>query len=332
MQKVIIVGSGPAGLTAGIYAGRAQLEPLLIAGNLLGGQPTLTHVVENYPGFPEPISGQELAQSMQHQAERFGTRILQDEVTGLDLSNGFLEIQTQGTSYQTHALIIATGVSPRKLGVPGEEEFAGRGVSYCAVCDGFFYQGMRVAVVGGGDTAIEEALFLTRFAEQVTVIHRRDCLRATRILQQRAFDNERIDFLWDSVVREIVGQEAVTGVRVENVKSGELSLVPVDGIFVYVGSTPNSEFLRREIDLDEGGYIVTDGQAHTSRRGVFAAGDVRKGVLRQVATAVGSGALAAMEAEEYLAELEGWSYPPRSEWSNPRQKSDGNHISRLERG
>jgi thioredoxin reductase (NADPH) len=312
MQKVIIIGSGPAGLTAGIYAGRAQLEPLLIAGNLLGGQPTLTHVVENYSGFPEPVPGQELAQLMQRQAERFGARILQDEVMGVDLSNPSLKVQTWGESYQAQALIIATGASPRKLGVPGEEEFAGRGVSYCAVCDGFFYRDRRVAVVGGGDTAIEEAIFLTRFVEQVTVIHRRDRLRATRILQQRAFDNERIDFLWDSVVREIVGQQAVTGVRVENVKSGEFSLVAVDGVFIYVGFTPNTEFLKGELELDERGYIVADERGHTSRRGVFAAGDVRKGVLKQVATAVGSGAVAAMEAEEYIAELEGRSYPLRN--------------------
>ncbi len=311
-QKVIIIGSGPAGLTAGIYAGRAQLEPLLIAGNLLGGQPTLTHVVENYSGFPEPISGQELAQLMQRQAERFGARILQDEVVGVDLSNRSLKVQTWGESYQAQALIIATGVSPQKLGVPGEEEFAGRGVSYCAVCDGFFYQNSRVAVVGGGDSAIKEAIFLTRFAERVTVIHRRDRLRATQVLQQRAFANEGIEFLWDSVAREIVGQQAVTGVRVENVKNGEFSLVPVDGIFIYVDSTPNTRFLKGELELDEQGYIVADERGHTSRRGVFAAGDVRKGVLRQVATAVGSGAVAAMGAEEYIAELEGRSYPPRN--------------------
>jgi len=313
MQKVVIIGGGPAGLTAGIYAGRAQLEPLLIAGNLLGGQLTLTHRVENYPGFPEPISGQELAQLIQRQAEHFGTRILYDEVTEVDLSGSPLKVRTQGNAYQTQALIIATGVSPRKLGGSGEAEFTGRGVSYCAVCDGFFYQGKRVAVVGGGDAAVKEALFLTRFAEQVTVIHRRDRLRATQVLQQRAFANERIDFISDSVVREIVGQQVVTGVQVENVKSGDVWLLPVDGVFVYIGSIPNTEFLRGELDLDEQGYIVANEQGHTSRRGVFAAGDVRKGVLKQVATAVGSGAVAAMEAEKYIAELEGRAYPARRE-------------------
>lgn len=313
MEKVIILGSGPAGLTAGIYTGRAQLKPLLIGGNLLGGQPTLTDVVENYSGFPEAMPGQKLAQLMQRQAERFGARILQDEVVGADLSNRSLKVRTWGESYQAQALIIATGVSPGKLGVPGEEEFAGRGVSYCAVCDGFFYQDMRVAVVGGGDSAVKEAIFLTRFAKRVTVIHRRSRLRATQILQQRAFDNEKIDFLWDSVVREIVGQQGVTGVRVENVKSGEVSLLPVDGVFIYVGLTPNTGFLNGELELDGRGFIVADERGHTSRPGVFAAGDVRKGVLRQVATAVGSGAVAAIEAEEYIAESEGRSYPPRNE-------------------
>jgi len=309
MEKVIIIGGGPAGLTAGIYAGRAQLEPLLMAGSMLGGQCILTHQLENYPGFPDPIAGQELAGLMQRQAERFGTRILYEEATGADLSSSPLKVQTHAHIYQTQALIIATGVSSRKLGVVGEAEFTGRGVSYCAVCDGFFYRGKRVAVVGGGDAAVEEALFLTRFAQQVTIIHRRDRLRATPVLQQRSLANERIDFLWDSVVSEIVGQEAVTGVRVQNLKTGDVSLVPVQGVFVYVGSIANTGFLRGELDLDEQGYVVAHGQGHTSRQGVFAAGDVRKGVLKQVATAVGSGAVAAMEAEKYIAELEGRAYP-----------------------
>jgi len=310
MEKIIILGGGPAGLTAGIYAGRAELEPLLLAGTMLGGQCVLTHQLENYPGFPDPISGQELARLMQRQAERFGTRILYEEATGVDLSSAALKVETHAHTYETQALIIATGVSSRKLGVPGETEFTGRGVSYCAVCDGFFYQGKRVVVVGGGDAAVKEALFLTRFAQQVTIIHRRQRLRATPVLCQRAFDNEKIDFLWDSVVREIIGQQAVTGVRVENLKRGDTSLVPADGVFVYIGSVPNTRFLRGELDLDEQGYIIADGYGHTSRRGVFAAGDVRNGVLKQVATAVGSGAVAAMEADKYITELEGRAYPP----------------------
>jgi len=312
MEKVIIVGGGPAGLTAGIYAGRAQLEPFLIAGTLLGGQLALTDHIENYPGFPDSISGQELVDLMRRQAERFDTRILYEEATGVDLSGSPLTVHTQEHTYQAQALIIATGVSPRKLGVPGEAEFLGRGVSYCAVCDGFFYRGKRVAVVGGGDAAVEEGLFLTRFADRVTIIHRRDRLRAARILQQRAFANAKIDFLWNSVVREIVGDEVVTGVQVEHVKGGDTQLLPVDGVFIYIGSVPNTGFLRGKLELSEEGYILTDSRGHTSRPGVFAAGDVRHDVLRQVATAVGSGAVAAMEAEQYIAELEGQAYPPRS--------------------
>ena len=313
MQKIVIVGGGPAGLTAGIYAGRAQLEPLLLAGSVLGGQCILTHQLENYPGFPDSISGQDLVELIHRQAERFSTRVLYEEATGVDLSSSPLKVYTHEHTHQAQALIIATGVSSRKLGIPGEAEFIGRGVSYCAVCDGFFYRGKRVAVAGGGDAAVKEGLFLTRFAEQVTIIHRRDRLRATQVLQERAFANEKIEFVWDSVVREIVGQGVVTGVQVENVRSGDVRMHPADGVFVYIGSIPNTEFLRGEMDLDERGYIIADAHGHTSRPGVFAAGDVRKSVLRQVATAVGSGAVAAMEAEEYVAELEGRAHPPRTE-------------------
>jgi thioredoxin reductase (NADPH) len=313
MQKVVIIGGGPAGLTAGVYAGRAQLEPVLLAGSVLGGQCILTHQLENYPGFPDSISGQDLVELMQRQAERFDTRILYEEATGVNLSSSPLEVYTHEHTYQAQALIIATGVNSRKLGVPGEMELTGRGVSYCAVCDGFFYRGKRVAVVGGGDAAVKEGMFLTRFAEKVTIIHRRDRLRATQVLQQRAFANEKIEFVWDSVVREIVGEQVVTGVQVQSAKNGHGRMLPVDGVFVYIGSTPNTGFLRGHLDLDEQGYIIADGQGHTSRPGVFAAGDVRQGVLRQVATAVGSAAVAAMEAETYVAELEGRAYPPRRE-------------------
>lgn len=311
MQKVVIVGGGPAGLTAGIYAGRAQLEPLLLAGSVLGGQCILTHQLENYPGFPDSISGQDLIELMKRQAESFSTRILYEEAIDIHLSGSPFEVHIPGRTLQAQALIIATGVSSRKLGVPGEAELIGRGVSYCAVCDGFFYRGRRVAVIGGGDAAVKEGLFLTRFAEQVTIIHRRDRLRTTQVLQERAFAHEKIDFVWDSVVREIVGQQVVTGVQVENVKNGESRLLPVDGVFVYVGSIPNTEFLKGALDLSDRGFVVADKRGHTNRPGVFVAGDVRDGVLRQVATAVGSAAVAAMEAEEYIAELEGRAYPPR---------------------
>jgi thioredoxin reductase (NADPH) len=313
MEKVVIVGGGPAGLTAGIYAGRAQLEPLLLVGSVLGGQCILTYQLENYPGFPDSISGQELIELMQRQAERFSTRMLYEEATGVDLSGSPLEVHTLERTYQAQSLIVATGVSSRKLGVPGESEFIGRGVSYCAVCDGFFYRGKRVAVVGGGDAAVKEGLFLTRFAQQVTIIHRRDRLRATQVLQERAFANDKIDFVWDSVVQEIVGNQLVSGVQVRNVKTDAVQTLPVDGVFVYIGSIPNTGFLEGALDLDEQGFIVADERGHTSRPGVFAAGDARRGVLRQVATAVGSGAVAATEAEEHVAELEGRAYPSRTQ-------------------
>jgi len=313
MENLIIIGSGPAGFTAGIYAGRAQLEPLLITGTAVGGQMALTPEIENYPGFPEGISGQELTQLMQQQAERFGTRVQMDEVTAVELSNHPFKVVTYGEEYETKALIIATGTSPRKLGVPGEAEFTGRGVSYCATCDGFFYQGRKVVVVGGGDAAIEEAIFLTKFASRVYVVHRRNRLRAEKIFQERAFRNEKIEFVWDSVVTEIVGDGKVTGVRLKNVKTEEGSVLETDGVFIYVGAIPNTGFLEGQLELDDRGYIVTDRQCHTSVPGVFAAGDVQERVLKQVATAVGSGAMAAMEAEKFIAELEDRAYPERTD-------------------
>jgi thioredoxin reductase (NADPH) len=312
MENLIILGSGPAGWTAGIYAGRAQLEPLLITGIAVGGQMALTSEVENYPGFPQGISGQDLNQLMQQQAERFGTRVQMDEVTAVELSTHLFKVITYGGEVETKALIIATGTSPRKLGVPGEAEFTGRGVSYCATCDGFFYQDRQVVVVGGGDSALEEAIFLTKFATRVYVVHRRNRLRAEKVFQERAFRNEKIEFVWDSVVTEIMGDGKVTGVRLKNVKTEEKSTLEADGIFIYVGVIPNTGFLEGELELDERGYIVTDRQGHTSVPGVFAAGDVQERVLKQISTAVGSGAMAAMEAEKFIAELEDRAYPERT--------------------
>jgi len=312
MEKLIIIGSGPAGWTAGIYAGRAQLEPLLITGSAPGGQMALTPEIENYPGFPQGIGGQELAQLMQQQAERFGTKVQTDEVTAVDLSTHPFKVVTYGGEHEAKALIVATGTSPRKLEVPGEAEFVGRGVSYCATCDGFFYQDRRVVVVGGGDAAIEEAIFLTKFASRVYVVHRRNRLRAEKVFQERAFRNEKIEFVWDSVVEEILGDGKVTGVRLKNVKTGEESVLETDGVFIYVGAIPNTGFLEGQLELDDRGYIVTDRRCHTSVPGVFAAGDVQERVLRQVATAVGSGAMAAMEAEKFIAELEDRAYPERT--------------------
>ena len=312
MEELIIIGSGPAGWTAGIYAGRAQLSPLLITGSAPGGLMALTPEIENYPGFPQGISGQELNELMQQQAERFGTRVQMDEVTAVELSAHPFKVTTYGDEYEAQALIIATGTSPRKLGVPGEAELTGRGVSYCATCDGFFFQDRRVVVVGGGDSAIEEAIFLTKFARQVYVVHRRDRLRAEKVFQERAFRNEKIDFIWDSVVTEILGDGRVMGVRLKNVKTDEESTLESDGVFIYVGAIPNTGFLEGQLELDDRGYIVTDRQCHTSIPGVFAAGDVQERVLKQVSTAVGSGAMAAMEAEKFIAELEDRAYPERA--------------------
>ena len=312
MEELIIIGSGPAGFTAGIYAGRAQLAPLLITGSAPGGQMALTSEIENYPGFPQGLSGQELTQLMQQQAERFGARVLMDEVTAVDLSTHPFKVTAYGDEYEAKALVIATGTSPRKAGVPGEAEFTGRGVSYCATCDGFFFQDRQVVVVGGGDSALEEAIFLTKFATQVSVVHRRNRLRAEKVFQERAFRNEKIKFVWDTVVTEILGDGKVTGVRLKNVKTEEESTLEADGVFIYVGTIPNTGFLKGQLELDERGYIATNRQGHTSVPGVFAAGDVQERVLKQVSTAVGSGAMAAMEAEKFMAELEDRVYPERT--------------------
>jgi thioredoxin reductase (NADPH) len=311
VENLIIIGSGPAGLTAGIYAGRAQLSPLLFTGNALGGQIALTNEIENYPGFPEAITGQELAQLMQKQAERFGTRVEMDEVTGVDFSVHPFKVRTYAQEYEAKAVIIATGASPRKLGVPGEEEFTGRGVSYCATCDGFFYQNRVVVVVGGGDSAVEEAMFLTKYASKVYLVHRRNRLRAEKFTQERAFKNEKIEWVWDSVVTEIGGEQGVAQAHIKNVKTGEESFLKSDGIFIYIGNVPNTQFLDGQVDLNERDYIVTDRKCHTSVPGVFAAGDVQEWVLQQIATAVGSGAMAGMEADKFIAELEGAAYPER---------------------
>ncbi len=311
VYDVIILGSGPAGLTAAIYTARARLSTLVLAGNAPGGQVALTDMVENYPGFPEGIAGAELARRMQEQAERFGARIEIDEATAVDLAGHPFAVTTYGGEHQAKALIIATGASPRHLEVPGEKEFTGRGVSYCATCDGFFYRGKEVAVVGGGNSAVEEGLFLTRFAERVYLIHRRDRLRADAIVQERALANEKITPVWDSVVTEILGEQTVTGVRVRHLKTGEEYVLPVSGVFIYIGMVPNTRLLQSRLQLNEWGYIVTDAAQHTRVPGVFAAGDVQELYLPQVATAVGTGARAAMEAVKFIADLEHRAYPER---------------------
>lgn len=300
VYDLIIIGGGPAGLTAAIYAGRARVSTLILTGTLPGGQPTNTDVVENFPGFPKGISGAELAQLFQEQAERFGPRIEIDDVTEVDFSARPFTVRTYGAEYRGQTVIVATGAVPRRMGVPGEDKFYGRGVSACATCDGFFYQDRRVVVVGGGDSAIAEGMFLTRFASEVIVIHRRDELRATKIYQEQAFANPKISFVWDSVVEEILGDETVTGVRVRNVKTQDESVIPIDGVFVYVGLEPATGVFAGQLELDDKGYIITDQRQRTNVAGVFAAGDVQDPLYRQIVIAAGSGAVAAMEAERFL--------------------------------
>jgi len=300
----IIIGGGPAGLTAGLYTSRARLSSLLIENALVGGQMTTTELIENYPGFPQGISGEELSRRMEEQARRFGLEIINQEIVEVGVHGEEKRVKTGGAEYLGKSLIICTGAEYRKLGVQGEIEFAGRGVSYCATCDGAFFRDNRIVVVGGGDSALTEALFLTKFVKELTVIHRRDALRATKIYQERAFANPKIKFLWDSVVQEIKGDKVVQSVLVKNVKSGEVKEFDAEGVFLFVGLTPRTEFLKGSIRQDEEGYIVTNPNCETSVAGVFAAGDCTRKLLRQIVTAVGDGATAAFSAEKYL-ELKG---------------------------
>jgi len=302
LRDLIIIGAGPAGLTAGIYAGRAQLEPLILVGKSLGGQAASTSEMENYPGFPDGIGGMVLTEQMAAQATRFGAEILYEEVTRVDLKVYPFLVETHDQTYRAKALIISTGTSPRWLGVPGERQFVGRGVSFCATCDGYFYRDKTVVVVGGGDSAVDEGLYLTRFAKEVIIVHRRDQLRASAILQKRAKENPKIRFVWDTVVDEILGESGVTGVRVHHVKTGEESIIPADGVFIYVGLVPNTRLFEGQLELDESGYIITDKRQRTNVPGVFAAGDVQDPWYRQTVIAAGTGAAAAIEAGRFLAE------------------------------
>lgn len=306
-EKVIIIGSGPAGLTAALYTARAQLNPLVIAGTQIGGQIAITHEVENYPGFwsaERTPTGPELVEVMQKQAEHFGARFEYDEVIEVDFSKRPFTIKTYGNEYQADGVIVTAGASPRHLDVPGETEYIGRGVSYCGTCDGFFFRGKDVVVVGGGDSAMEESIFLTKFANKVEVIHRRDELRAGVRLQQRAFNNEKISFVWDTVVEEVVGNGVVEKVRVKNVKTGEESEMKTDGVFIFIGHYPNSRFLEGQLEMDEEGYVITDERYRTSVPGVYAAGEIQDSHFRQIATSVGQGSGAAMELEKWLADQE----------------------------
>ena len=308
-SKVIVLGSGPAGYTAAIYAARAMLVPTLIQGSQPGGQLTITTDVENYPGFAEPIQGPWLMEQMQAQAEHVGTHIVMDHINKVELRARPIRLEgDSGDTYTCDALIICTGAQARWLGLASEAHFQGHGVSACATCDGFFYKGKNVVVVGGGNTAVEEALFLTNFANKVTLVHRRDFLRAEKILQERLFKNPKIEIIWDSAVEEIVGTpspKSVTGVVLKNVKTGATSKIPADGFFVAIGHAPATELFKGQLDMTPSGYLITapDSTA-TAIQGVFAAGDVKDEVFRQAVTAAGMGCMAALEAERYLAKVE----------------------------
>jgi thioredoxin reductase (NADPH) len=300
--RVVIVGSGNAGYTAAIYTSRAELQPVLLAGLQAGGQLMLTTDVENYPGFPEGVSGPELMERFQKQAERFGARVLLQDATAIDLSQRPFRVQTEERAFATDALILAMGASAKWLQLESEQRLQNQGVSACATCDGALYRGKPMAVVGGGDTALEEALFLTRYATRVTVIHRRDQLRASRIMQERAFKNEKIEFVWNAVVDEVLGDDFVSGVRLRDVRSGATRELAVEALFVAIGHQPNTELVRSQLELDPVGYIKVEPRStRTSVEGVFACGDVIDPVYRQAVTAAGSGCMAAIDAERWLA-------------------------------
>jgi thioredoxin reductase (NADPH) len=309
-HRIVIVGSGPAGYTAAIYAGRAELAPLVVAGLQFGGQLMLTTDVENYPGFPEGVSGPEMMELFQKQAERFGANVLLEDATAVDLSQRPFRIATAERAFTADAVILATGATAKWLGLPSEQRLTNRGVSACATCDGALYRGKAMAVVGGGDTAMEEALFLTRFAPRVTVIHRRDALRASKIMQERALRNEKIEFVWNSEVDEVLGDEFVTGVRIRDVRTGAKRDLPVEALFVAIGHEPNTALFRGQIDLDATGYIRVTRGTRTSVPGVFACGDAMDPTYRQAVTAAGTGCMAAIDAERWLAEQEHASESP----------------------
>ena len=300
IYEVIIIGGGPGGLTAGLYTSRARLRTLLIESALFGGQMTTTELIENYPGFPQGVAGDELSRLMEDQAKKFGMETVAQEVVNVSLEGDVKVIQTYESTYRCEALIVSTGTEYRKLGVPGEKEFAGKGVSYCATCDGAFFRDSQIVVVGGGDSALTEALFLTKFAKELIIIHRRDALRGTRIYQERALANPKIKFFWNSIVQEIKGDSLVRSIIVKNVKTGEIKELETEGVFLFVGLVPRTQFLKGVVQMDEGGYILTNEHCETSAKGIFAVGDCRKKLLRQIATAVGDGATAAFAAEKFL--------------------------------
>ncbi len=300
MHDVVIVGGGPAGYAAALYSARAKLDTLLIEKMFSGGQMATTNLMENYPGFEEPIGGPDLALRMEKQARKFGAVVVNDEVVGLDLEGNIKVIRTTNNSHQSRAVILCMGAYPRMLGLPREEEFRGAGVSYCAVCDGAFFKGREVAVVGGGDTAAENALYLSRFCPKVYLIHRRNTLRASVSLQEELYNNKKIEFIWNSVVEEIIGQFGVEAVRLKSLETNETTVLPVDGLFISIGLLPNTSLVKGKVLLNDQDYIVTDENMKTNIPGVYAAGDIRQKILRQVITAASDGATAAYMAEQYI--------------------------------
>ena len=303
-RKVAIIGSGPAGLSAALYTARADLKPILFSGMLLHGQVSQTHLIENYPGFPDGISGMDLGQLFQKQAERFGAVVEFDQVEKVNLDVNPFKISTYSQDYFADAVIISTGADPKKLNIPGEKEFTGRGVSYCATCDGWFYKDKDVVLVGGGDSALEEGLFLTRFVKSVSIIHRRNKLRAGAILENRAKSNPKIQFIWNSVVTEIKGEESVSSVTIKNVISEEETSKNTEGIFIFIGHRPNSMMFKGQLEIDDLGYIKIDQKMQTSIPGVFAAGEIADPIYRQVVTSAGMGAAAGMQAIHYLESIQ----------------------------
>jgi len=300
---MLVLGSGPAGLAAALYAARAELAPVVLTGLTLGGQAALTYTIENYPGFPDGVGGAELGELFQKQAERFGATVEFDIANTVDLSQKPFQIETDNGQFLADSLVIATGASPNHLNIPGETELTGKGVSYCATCDGWFFKDKRVVVVGGGDSALEEALFLTRYATSVTIIHRREELRAGVILQKRAMENPKIDFIWNTVVTEVVGTDKVESLQLNNVQTGEERTLETDGLFIFIGHTPNTQMFEGQLDMEKG-YIKVDARMNTSVPGVYAAGEAADSHFRQVITSAGMGAAAAIEATHYLESLE----------------------------
>lgn len=300
VESMIILGAGPTGLSAALYAARAELSPLVLTGMEMGGQASLTNVIENYPGFPDGIGGVELGEVFRKQAERFGARFEYDQVTSVDFSQQPFKVKTYSKEYLAETVIIATGASPNHLGLPNEAEMVGRGVSYCATCDGWFFKEKKVTVVGGGDSALEEALFLTRFATEVNIVHRRSELRAGPLLQRRAKENPKIKFIWNSVVTEIQGDSKVENLRLKNVQTGESSDLATEGLFIFVGHTPNTQIFADQVKMTPAGYIIVDDKMRTNVAGVFAAGEVMDPTYRQVVTSAGMGAAAAIMATKFL--------------------------------